>query len=236
MNPSERKENFSRSVVFFTIALFLVSASVRSDEKLTPKSFPAGQFKEFALGGDPQSASQVKPGAGIPPKILEKGDAFIKVEAASGRATIHLPLGWEVFYDSQKLRFGARQVGIWGSVQWYEIRGKENWDFKTFREKVIELNQKNFAEQKVLNPGLKYAVFEVNPGGFGYQWENLIVGSDDLASASAVPAHDVSLMTVYLPDPKTPGYAVRINLNSSPQRFDKVPVLMGLLLNNLKFL
>jgi len=217
---------FQGALLYLTLTAFLFPSLAQS-----PKNFslPEDDYKTYALSDaadslDPKSKEnkrRMRNGFGFVPKVIGGGMGYALIASGAIEASLKIPLGWEALDDGKKLRVFTPDNTILIVVNWvsYEKYG----GFAEFQEKFFEESKRDYKQRRATNKAMKVELMTLPNGIFAHKVINL---QEELET--------FSLFTLFIPQPLKPGYALRINLSSPPEKLDQYLGLVGLFLKDVK--
>ncbi len=177
-------------------------------------------YKELAFSNDDSSfdpenvknKANRENGLGLTPKVLEKGDGFVKVYADSAQTTLKIPFGWYGMDTGQKTLFYSPDGQISLSLSSVDGGGA---DFLSLKKQVIE----------------EYKGYESS----GAQIENTdLPDGSFLSKALGVNQNGekLSMVSVYTPNPQNSQYYWKLLMSAPTGEFEKYYDLIGLILRD----
>ncbi len=205
-------------------------AVAQSDFITMETSLPAASYATFALATDsksfaPDSAENkglLDKGFGVPVRVQQVLDRHAQIVSPSTQLLLTVPFGWRGFDDGKRTRLftPTGNIGITfqslpmdGFVDWNDVRGQV-WGLA---RKTAEARAKN-------DPRYQARLIRLADGTFGMRETNINEGD----------AGPYSSVILFKPHPGDPKLAIRMNLYTPIEEFERFLGLAGLVLRDMR--
>lgn len=177
-------------------------------------------YKEFALSNNdssfnpenPENVKNCENGLGLSPRVLEKGDGFVKVSASSAQTVLNIPFGWYGLDTGKNTLFYTLDGKISLSLGFIDVGGI---DFAELKKRV------RVEYQGYQNQGAQIENTDLPDGSFLSKATGMIIGGEKL-----------SMVSVYTPNPKGGQYYMKLLMSAPPDDFEKYYGLIRLILKD----
>jgi S1-C subfamily serine protease len=191
---------------------------------------PVGDYKDYALSKDATSYDQGNPvndGLRVS-KVLEKGDGWVKLAAASSNTVLKMPMGWQADEDGQKSTFFTPNKKV-RFVNHFNDMAAEFGKQITFAE--FRMTARVTLEEKLAGSGQQSAKVEqldLPDGSIALKVRGIRTESGEKNA----------LVQVFTPDSadKSSHYCMSLSLITPEPEFDRFLGLLGLILRDRQIL
>jgi hypothetical protein len=208
-------------------ALILASVAVHAQELAVEDKLPMGTYAAYALSNDASSLDPERPEnkellekkLGFPVRAVQVFERHALVGSGAARLLVPVPLGWRGFDDGRRTRLfhPNGEIGLVVSAAALDQVG--GWD--NAREQFWQEVRLLAPKRKRQEPRYEAALLRLPNGQFGVRETNI-----------PDPNGPFSSVIVFMRHPGDPALAVRINLFTPVQDFDRYLGLAGLVLRD----
>jgi hypothetical protein len=193
-------------------------------------TMPAATYAPFALAADsssfaPDSAENkglLDKGFGTPVRVQRVLDRHVQVASPGTKLLLTVPFGWRGFDDGKRARLftpignigmTVHSISMDGFVDWNDVRGQ-----------VWALARKTAEARARKDPRYQARLIRLADGTFGMRETNINEGEDG-------PYSSVTLFRTHPGDPKM---AIRLNLYTPLEEFERHMGLAGLVIRDMQ--
>ncbi len=202
----------------------------QSDFITMETSLPAASYASFALAADsksfaPDSAENkglLDKGFGVPVRVQQVFDRHAQIVSPSTQLLLTVPFGWRGFDDGKRTRLFTPTGNIGITFQSLPMEGFTDWD--DVRGKVWNLARQTAEARAKKDPRYQARLIRLADGTFGMRETNINEGD-------VGPYSSVILFRRHTGDPKL---AIRMNLYTPIEEFERYLGLAGLLLRDMQ--
>ncbi len=193
-------------------------------------SLPAAAYASFALAADsksfaPDSAENkgmLDKGFGVPMRVQQVHDRHVQIVSPSTKLLLTAPFGWRGFDDGKRTRLFTPTGNIGITFQSLPLEGFTDWD--DVRGKVWNLARQTAEARAKKDPRYQARLIRLADGTFGMRETNINEGD----------AGPYSSVILFRPHPSDPKLAIRMNLYTPIEEFERFLGLAGLLLRDMQ--
>ena len=208
----------------------LAPAHAQSDFIAMETSLPAATYAAFALTADstsfaPDSAENkglLDKGFGTPVRVQRALERHVEVVSPSTKLLLTVPFGWRGFDDGKRARLFTPMGTIGITLQTLPLEGFTDWD--DVRAKVWNLARQTAEARAKKDPRYQARLIRLADGTFGMRETNINEGD----------AGPYSSVILFRPHPADPKLAIRMNLYTPIEEFERHLGLAGLLMRDMQ--
>ena len=208
----------------------VMPAIAQSDFIIMETTLPSTTYAAFALAADgasfaPDSAENkglLDKGFGTPVRVQRVLDKHVQVVSPATGTLLMVPFGWRGFDDGKRARFFTPTGTIGITVQALSIEGFVDWN--DVRGQVRTLARKTAEARAQRDPRYQARLIRLADGTFGMRETNINEGEDGPYSS----------VILFRPLPGNPKYAIRLNLYTPLDEFERYLGLAGLVLRDVQ--
>jgi hypothetical protein len=219
--------------MLWAMAAALVAATparAQSEFILMETTLPAATYASFSLAADsasfaPDSAENkglLDKGFGVPVRVQRVLDRHVQVASPSTKLLLTVPFGWRGFDDGKRTRLFTPIGNIGITVHALPTEGFTDWD--DVRAKVWNLARQTAEARAKKDPRYQARLIRLADGTFGMRETNINEGEDGPYSS----------VILFRPHPADPKMAIRINLYTPIEEFERHLGLAGLILRDMQ--
>jgi len=212
--------------------LMCVAAPLRAQSEFITMetSLPVATYASFALSADsssfaPDSAENkglLDKGFGSPVRVQRVLDRHVQVASPAAKLLLTLPFGWRGFDDGKRTRMFTPNGNIGITVQSLSTDGFVDWN--DVRGQVWTLARKTAEARAKKDPRYQARLIRLADGTFGMRETNINEGEDGPYSS----------VILFRPHPTEPKLAIRMNLYTPINDFERYLGLAGLVLRDMQ--
>ena len=208
----------------------LAPAHAQSDFITMETSLPAATYATFALTADsasfaPDSAENkglLDKGFGAPVRVQRVLERHVQVASPSTKVLLTVPFGWRGFDDSKRTRLFTPAGNFGITFHALPLDGFTDWD--DVRAKVWNLARQTAEARAKKDPRYQARLIRLADGTFGMRETNINEGEDGPYSS----------VILFRPHPADPKLAIRMNLYTPIEEFERHLGLAGLLMRDMQ--
>jgi hypothetical protein len=193
-------------------------------------TLPTATYASFALAVDSASFSPDSPenkglldkGFGTPVRVQRVLDKHVQVVSPATGTLLTVPFGWRGFDDGKRARFFTPTGNIGITVMALSTDGFVDWD--DVRGQVWSLARKTAEARAKKDPRYQARLIRLADGSFGMREANINEGEDGPYSS----------VILFRPLPGNPKFAIRLNLYTPLDEFERHLGLAGLVLRDMQ--
>ena len=193
-------------------------------------SLPAATYTSFALAEDsssfapdsPENKGLLDKGFGTPVRVQRVLDHHVQIVSPASGTLLTVPFGWRGFDDGKRTRLFTPTGTIGITVQALPTTGFADWD--DVRGQVWALARKTAEAREKKDARYQARLIRLADGTFGMRETNINEGEDGPYSS----------VILFRPLPGNPKFAVRLNLYTPLDQFERHLGLAGLMLRDLQ--
>jgi hypothetical protein len=193
-------------------------------------TLPATTYAPFALTADsnsfapdsPENKGLLDKGFGTPVRVQRVLDKHVQVVSPATGALLTVPFGWRGFDDGKRARLFTPTGNIGITVMALPTDGFVDWD--DVRGQVWSLARKTAEARARKDPRYQARLIRLADGTFGMRETNINEGEDGPYSS----------VILFRPLPGNPKFAIRLNLYTPLDEFERHVGLAGLVLRDLQ--
>ncbi len=213
------------------LALWAMAAAQAQSEFITMEtSLPAATYESFALAADsssfapdsPENKGLLDKGFGTPVRVQRVLDKHVQVVSPASGTLLTVPFGWRGFDDGKRTRLFTPTGTIGITVQALPTDGFADWD--DTRGQVWSLARKTAEARAKKDPRYQARLIRLADGTFGMRETNINEGEDGPYSS----------VILFRQLPGNPKFAVRVNLYTPLDQFERHLGLAGLVLRDMQ--
>ena len=205
-------------------------AVAQSDFITMETSLPVASYASFALAADsksfaPDSAENkgmLDKGFGVPMRVQQVHDRHVQIVSPSTKLLLTAPFGWRGFDDGKRTRLFTPTGNIGITFQSLPLEGFTDWD--DVRGKVWSLARQTAEARAKKDPRYQARLIRLADGTFGMRETNINEGEDGPYSS----------VILFRPHPADPKLAIRMNLYTPIEEFERHLGLAGLLMRDMQ--
>jgi len=222
-----------RGIISGALWLILCAAApahAQSDFITMETTLPSATYASFALAADstsfaPDSAENkglLDKGFGTPVRVQRVLDKHVQVVSPSTGTLLTVPFGWRGFDDGKRARLFTPTGTIGITAQALSMEGFVDWD--DVRGQVWTLARKTAEARAKKDPRYQARLIRLADGAFGMRETNINEGEDGPYSS----------VILFRPLPGNPKFAIRLNLYTPLDEFERHLGLAGLVLRDIQ--
>jgi hypothetical protein len=193
-------------------------------------SLPATTYASFALAADsssfapdsPENKGLLDKGFGTPVRVQRVMDRHVQVVSPATGTLLTVPFGWRGFDDGKRARLFTPTGTIGMTVMALPTDGFVDWD--DVRGQVWSLARKTAEARAKKDPRYQARLIRLADGTFGMRETNINEGEDGPYSS----------VILFRPLPGNPKFAIRLNLYTPLDEFERHLGLAGLVLRDMQ--
>jgi len=215
---------------FWWMLCLAMPVVAQSDFITMETSLPAASYASFALATDSKSFAPdstenkglLDKGFGVPVRVQQVLDRHVQIVSPSTQLLMTVPFGWRGFDDGKRTRLFTPTGNIGITFQSLPMEGFTDWD--DVRGKVWNLARQTAEARAKKDPRYQARLIRLADGTFGMREANINEGD----------AGPYSSVILFKPHPGDPKLAIRMNLYTPIEEFERYLGLAGLLLRDMQ--
>jgi len=215
---------------FWWMLCLAMPVVAQSDFITMETSLPAASYASFALATDSKSFAPdstenkglLDKGFGVPVRVQQVLDRHVQIVSPSTQLLMTVPFGWRGFDDGKRTRLFTPTGNIGITFQSLPMEGFTDWD--DVRGKVWNLARQTAEARAKKDPRYQARLIRLADGTFGMRETNINEGD----------AGPYSSVILFKPHPGDPKLAIRMNLYTPIEEFERYLGLAGLLLRDMQ--
>jgi hypothetical protein len=219
----------ARTALWMTLGFALAPAAPEAQELAFEDQLPVGEYAAFAVSNDavsldpdrPENKQLLDKGLGFPVRAVQVFERHALVGSGAARLLVPVPLGWRGFDDGRRTRLFHPNGEIGFVVSAAPIGQAGGWD--NAREQFWHEVRVQALARRRQAPRYEVALLRLANGQFGVRETNI-----------PDPDGPFSSVILFVRHPGDPALAVRINLFTPVQDFDRYLGLAGLLVRDIR--
>jgi hypothetical protein len=193
-------------------------------------TLPTATYASFALAADsssfapdsPENKGLLDKGFGTPVRVQRVLDKHVQVVSPATGTLLTVPFGWRGFDDGKRARLFTPTGNIGITVMALSTDGFVDWD--DVRGQVWSLARKTAEARAKKDPRYQARLIRLADGTFGMREANINEGEDGPYSS----------VILFRPLPGNPKFAIRLNLYTPLDEFERHLGLAGLVLRDMQ--
>ena len=211
------------------LGFILAAAPAGAQEIAVEDRLPVGAYATYALSNDatsldperPENKQLLEKKLGFPVRAVQLFERHALVGSGAARVLVPVPLGWRGFDDGRRTRLFHPNGEIGIVVSAAALDQVSGWDGA--REQFWQEVRLQAPKRKREAPRYEAALLRLPNGQFGVRETNI-----------PDPNGPFSSVIVFMRHPADPGLAVRVNLFTPVEDFDRYLGLAGLVLRDIR--
>jgi len=218
------------SCALWFVLWVVVSAVAQSDFITMETTLPSATYASFALAADstsfapdsPENKGLLDKGFGTPVSVQRVLDRHVQIASPATKLLLTVPFGWRGFDDGKRTRLFTPIGNIGITIQSLSTDGFVDWN--DVRGQVWSLARKTAETRAKRDLRYQARLIRLADGTFGMRETNINETEDGPYSS----------VILFRPHPGDPKLAVRLNLYTPVDDFERYLGLAGLLIRDMQ--
>ncbi len=212
------------------VGVAVCPARAQNDFITMETSLPVATYASFALAADsssfapdsPENKGLLDKGFGTPVRVQRVLDRHVQVASPATKTLLTVPFGWRGFDDGKRARLFTPTGSIGMTIHALSMDGFVDWD--DVRGQVWTLARKTAETRAKKDPRYQARLIRLSDGTFGMRETNINEGEDGPYSS----------IILFRPHPSDPKMAIRLNLYTPNEEFERHLGLAALVMREMQ--